>query len=137
MKVKKSASVTLYMIPNDATGISLTNFFHPEIAKSVISIEDGYDSPVIAMNSEAPPPLLPSSDKPVAVVAQAENCDVEMEEGTEINDWLSLVNHQPTSLSWEERISQEELALLDEYPPAEKMEHQSSVGMLSMRLTHW
>ena len=79
------------------------------------------------------------SDIPVVATTHTDECDVEMmDEEAETNAWLSSVNYQPTSLSWEQRVSQEEeLVLLDEYQPAEKMENQSSVGMLRMRSTHW
>ena len=56
--------------------------------------------------------------------SHADKCDVEMlDERAEVNAWLGLVNYQPSSLSWEERVSQGEL---DKYPPAKKMEYQSS-----------
>ena len=111
------------------------NFFLPEIAKPVIPTEGGNDKPVVAKDPETPT----CSDIPVVATTHIDECDVEMlDDVAETNAWLSSVNYQPTTLIWEQRVSQEEeLVLLDEYQPAEKMENQSSVGMLRMRSTHW
>ena len=102
------------------------NVFHPEIAQPVIQTEGGSDKPVAAGDPE-----IPTGDIPVVASTHTDVGDVEMlEQDAEADAWLSSVNDQPTSLSWEQRVSrEEESVLLDEYSPAEEMANRSPVGM--------